>query len=104
MENYRVDFDAIPWTSSLPGARFKAFQQNGRQLRLVEFTKEFVEPDWCTRGHIGMLLDGKLEIDFSGTIVTYKPGDGLFIPAGEKGKHMAKALTDVAKLLLVEDI
>jgi ethanolamine utilization protein EutQ (cupin superfamily) len=51
-----------------------------------------------------MLLEGELEIDFSGTVVTFKPGDGLFIPAGEKGKHMAKALTDVARLLLVEDI
>ena len=104
MENYRIDFDSIPWTEPAPGVRFKVHGQDGRQLRLVEFAKEFVEPDWCTKGHIGMLLDGELEIDFSGTIVTFKSGDGLFIPAGEKGKHMAKAVTDVARLLLVEDV
>ena len=104
MEDYRIDFDSITWTVPMPGARFKAYKQNGRQLRLVEFSREFVEPDWCTRGHIGILLEGKLEIDFSGIIVTFKPGDGLFIPAGEKGKHMAKAVTGVARLLLVEDI
>jgi len=104
MNSFRVDFDSIPWTSPMPGARSKAVQQNGRQLRLVEFTKEFVEPDWCKRGHIGILLEGELEIDFSGTVVTYRAGDGMFIPPGEKGKHMAKSLTDVARLLLVEDI
>jgi quercetin dioxygenase-like cupin family protein len=31
-------------------------------------------------------------------------GDGLFIPAGEKHKHKAKVLTDVVRIILVEDV
>lgn len=87
----------------MAGVRSKVFKQGKRQLRLVEFSKEFVEPDWCTKGHIGCVVEGEFEIDFSGELIVFKPGDGLFIPVGEKGKHMARALTDTATLLLVED-
>ena len=45
-----------------PGVRFKAFKQDRRQLRLVEFTKEFIESDWSTKGHIGFILEGEMEI------------------------------------------
>jgi quercetin dioxygenase-like cupin family protein len=45
-----------------------------------------------------------MEIDFDGKVITLSEGDGLFIPAGEKHKHKAKALTDVVKVILVEDV
>jgi quercetin dioxygenase-like cupin family protein len=103
MEQYRVDFESLSWNTSLAGVRSKVHKQGGKQLRLVEFSKEFVEPDWCTKGHIGCVLDGELEINFTGKFIIFKSGDGLFIPAGDEGKHMARALTDTATLLLVED-
>jgi hypothetical protein len=31
------------------------------------------------------------------------PGDGIFIPEGEGNKHSAKILTEVVKIILVED-
>lgn len=103
MEQYRVDFEAMPWNTSVAGVRSKVYKQGGKQLRLVEFSKDFVEPDWCTKGHIGCVLDGELEINFNGKFIIFKSGDGLFIPAGDEGKHMARALTDTATLLFVED-
>lgn len=104
MQHYRVDFESIPWNAPAAGFRFKIHKQDGKQLRIVEFSKEFVEPDWCTRGHIGCVLEGEFEINFSGKLMTFKAGDGLFIRAGEQNKHMARAVTDVATLFLVEDI
>ncbi|MHC4798107.1 MAG: phosrestin, partial [Planctomycetota bacterium] len=86
------------------GVRFKTCQQGGKQLRLVEFTRGFVEPDWCTKGHIGYVLEGQLEVDFERDIVVFKTGDGLFIPAGEENKHMAKVLSDVVRIVLVEEL
>jgi len=103
MKKYRIDFESIAWEKLALGARFKAYRQGRRKLRLAEFTREFVEPDWCTKGHIGYVLQGRMEIDFDGQIVTFGPGDGLFIPAGEKHKHKAKVLTDKVKIILVED-
>jgi len=104
MEKCKIDFDSIPWESPMEGVRFKAYNQEGRRLRLVEFLKGFIEPDWCRKGHIGYVLEGKMEIDFNGELVSFVPGDGLFIPAGEESKHLAKVLTEVVRVILVEDV
>ena len=104
MESYRVDFDAVAWQSPAEGVRFKAYEQAGRRLRLAEFGKGFIEPDWCTKGHIGYVLEGRFEIDFDGKTVSFGPGDGVFIPPGEEHKHKATVLSDVARLILVEDV
>ena len=102
MEQYKIDFESIPWESPAAGVKFKAYEQNGRKLRLAEFTREFIEPDWCTKGHIGYILEGQMEIDFDGKVVVFNSGDGLFIPEGDK--HKGRVLTDVVKIILVEDV
>lgn len=103
MQQYRVNFDTISWQTPVAGVRFKAHERAGIKLRLAEFGKDFIEPDWCTKGHVGYILEGQLEIDFSGNAVSFKPGDGIFIPQGKKHKHKAKVLTDTVKVILVED-
>jgi quercetin dioxygenase-like cupin family protein len=103
MHRCKIDFDSMPWESPAVGVRFKAFEQGGRKLRLAEFSREFVEPDWCTKGHIGYILEGQMEIDFDGEVIVFGPGDGIFIPVGEEHKHKAKVLTDSVKVFLVED-
>ena len=100
----KIDFNSLPWQASSPDVRFKVFKQGSKQLRLVEFMNTFIEPDWCTKGHIGYVLKGQIEISFSGTKIIYNPGDGIFIPGGEKSKHMARILTKKVKVILVEDI
>jgi ethanolamine utilization protein EutQ (cupin superfamily) len=104
MEKYRIDFETMPWETPAVGVRFKAHERDGRKLRFAEFRKEFVEADWCAKGHIGYILDGRMELDFNGEIVMFGTGDGLFIPAGDKHKHKAKVLTDKLKIILVEDV
>ena len=103
MEPYKIEFQTMAWEHPMVGVRFKAYEQDGRKLRLVEFTKEFVEPDWCTKGHIGYILEGRMEIDFDGNIIVFGPGDGVFIPAGSEHKHKGRVLTDKVKAVLVED-
>jgi gentisate 1,2-dioxygenase len=103
MAKYRVDFDSLPWESPAAGVRAKAYEQGGRKLRLAEFGGEFVEPDWCTKGHVGYVLEGQMKIDFDGKTVVFSRGDGIFIPAGEEHRHKAKVLTDSVKVILVED-
>jgi quercetin dioxygenase-like cupin family protein len=100
----KVDFDALEWQSPLPGARFKVHREGSRQIRLLEFTAEFVEPHWCEKGHIGMVLSGTLEVDFQGTLVTFGEGSGLFIPPGPASAHKARSRTPVVRLVLVEEV
>ena len=103
MNAYRVDFASKPWEQPVAGVRYKAYEQDGHRLRLAEFTRDFIEPDWCTKGHIGYVLEGEMELDFHGRIVTLRPGDGLFIPPGSEHGHKARVLTDLARVVLVEN-
>ncbi len=104
MEQYRVMFDSLEWQSSIHGARFKAFRSGDKQLRLVEFTDQFVELEWCEKGHIGYVIQGELEIDFHGHLVRYPEGSGIFIPAGSASGHKARSITPAVLLILVEEI
>ena len=98
----KIDFSKIDWTSKLKGARAKIARAEGKQLRVVEFDQDLVEPDWCRLGHVGYILEGEMEIDFKGEVETYRPGDGFIIPAGRK--HMASVPQGVCRLILIEDV
>lgn len=101
MDRTRIDFASLPWNSPAAGVRFKIHKHGNTQLRFVEFTRDFVEADWCARGHMGYVLEGRLEIDFQGTVVEFVAGDGLFIEPGRK--HKAHVVTESALLFLVEE-
>jgi quercetin dioxygenase-like cupin family protein len=98
-----VNFDELPWESPVPGARFKSFSRDGKILRLVEFTNEFVESHWCEKGHIGVVLSGELEIDFKGKVVRYPEGTAIFIPAGTDHGHKGRSVSPLVRLFLVEE-
>ena len=104
MLSFPIDFKSLQWECPLPGVRFKAYRQGGKQLRLLEFSAEFVEPDWCEKGHIGFILEGTLEVDFNGRVAVYPQGSGVFIPAGPAAAHKARSVTPVVRLVLVEDV
>jgi quercetin dioxygenase-like cupin family protein len=99
-----IDFNSLQWQSTLPGARFKAYREGRKQIRLVEFSSEFVEPGWCEKGHIGFVAEGTLEVDFKGRVVIYAQGCGIFIPPGAATAHKARSITPVVRLVLVEDV
>jgi quercetin dioxygenase-like cupin family protein len=102
METYRVDFDSLDWETQLPASRFKAFHHGDTTLRVAEYAKGFVSPEWCTDGHIGYVLEGEMDIDFAGNAVRFVAGDGLFIPEGEAHRHKPSVVTDVVRVVLVE--
>ena len=101
--DHLVDFESLEWTSALPGARAKIFQAGNKKFRLVEFSQELQEPDWCLKGHLGYILEGTLKIDFNGTVETFTPGQGFYIPPGPVHKHMASVPAGVVRLILIED-
>jgi len=104
MSNHKADFGALDWEMPSPGMRMKVCRQGDTQVRLVEFAKDFVEPDWCLRGHVGYVLDGRIEVDFHGEVEAFGPGDGIIISSGAEHKHKARALTNTVTLFLTERI
>ena len=99
---YKVDFEALSWQSPKEGVKFKIHKEGDRQLRMVQFEKDFAEAGWCEKGHAGYLLEGQIEMTFDSRVVIFNAGDGLFIPDGRKDRHKARILSNGARLLLVE--
>lgn len=104
MSRRRIDFADLDWEIPLPGARFKRHAGDGRVVRLIEFTEDLVEPDWCRKGHVGYVVDGRLTIDFPDGPVVYETGDALLIEAHEADRHMARVGPgERALLFMVEE-
>lgn len=105
MKNYLINFQNINWESPAQGVRYKEYTKGNQRIRLVEFSEEFVEEDWCIKGHIGYILEGKISIDFNGRLLKFRGGDGFFIPEGEENKHKAKiSKGEKALIILFEKV
>jgi uncharacterized protein YjlB len=100
--DHRIGFESLAWEDLAAGARQKVFRSGDTVLRLLEFTSGFAEPDWCLRGHAGLVLEGELNVDFDGSVVHFAAGDGLLIPSGPDHRHKAIVISEITRLVLVE--
>jgi quercetin dioxygenase-like cupin family protein len=103
LNQYKVDFETVPWDEPMPGVRHKVVNRGNVKLRLVEYAKE-MEPHWCNRGHVGMVLEGQFEIRYDSGTEVYGPGDGVMIPSGDEHRHTGVVLTDTVQCVFVEDV
>ena len=103
MSKYRIDFSSIDWESPIDGVRQKATTDGNKMVRLVEYSPN-MPLHWCEKGHFGYILDGRFEIEFADGSQIFEQGDGIFIPDGHAHRHRGKALTDVVRAVLVEDV
>jgi quercetin dioxygenase-like cupin family protein len=93
----------MEWESPIPGMRQKVFELDAKRVRLVEYTQE-MDPHWCSKGHYGYVLDGRFEIEFDNEARIFSAGDGVFIPTGEEHRHRGRVLSEIARLVFVEDV
>jgi uncharacterized cupin superfamily protein len=102
MTGRRIAFDALEWTSPLPGVRHKVQSVGKKVLRLVEYSST-MQRHWCERGHLGYILEGRFEIEFVEEVLVFTAGDGVAIPRGSGHRHRARALTRTVRALFIED-
>ncbi|MBN1892900.1 hypothetical protein JW906_00315 [bacterium] len=100
---YKISFDQIQWESPIPGMRYKCMEHDGRRIRIVEYSQE-MPPHWCEKGHVGLLLSGKMAIEYSDAEIIYKEGDGILIPDGPEHKHKGRVLSGRATVFFIEKI
>lgn len=102
--DYRIAFEDLPWEPALGAtARMKRIVREGKVFRLVEMTPQSSHDHWCEVGHIGMLVEGELEVTFDNGRTLFHAGDALMFPAGAKDRHRPRALTPRAVMFLIED-
>ena len=103
-QSYKIQFDQMEWIEVGDGMRFKRFQEGELQLRLVEWDKAMLHPNWCLKGHSGFMVAGEIEIDITGKVLHYKQGEAFVLPEGEAHKHRPKVLTEKAQFFAVEKV
>ena len=101
---YKIRFDDLEWICPGNDIRYKCYQHNGYQLRLVEFGKNMEHVNWCFNGHYGFIVSGEMELVFSDQVEVYQTGDAIFIPDGEAHKHRPRVLSDKVRFFSVEKI
>ena len=104
MSPFKVSFENMAWEQVRPDVRQKVYCEGSRQIRLVEFETSDGAQQWCETGHIGYVLKGALDISFDGSVISFKAGDGLFIPSGATSKHRSVQISSGTQLLMIEDI
>lgn len=102
--NHLVNFEFIDWIKPANGVRYKKYTNGNQQMRLVEFSEGFVEPDWCCTGHAGYVVEGSFSNDYNGKLEYYKVGDCFFIPSGEQDKHKVIMAKGEKVLILLFEI
>lgn len=103
MKDHLIHFHELDWEHPFEGVAQKIHVHGAKRMRLIRFSPGFAEEDWCTKGHIGFVISGKMHIDFNGEMKDYRQGDGIWIEKGQA--HKATVSVDGAvELILFEEV
>jgi hypothetical protein len=102
MNEYLIEFSSLDWESPMEGVRHKIIADENKRLRLVEYFPT-MPAHWCEKGHFGLILEGRLEVEFERGKYVFDQSAGVFIPDGHVHRHKARALSDVVRAIFVED-
>jgi quercetin dioxygenase-like cupin family protein len=99
-----LDFGSIPWADDQEGIRSRAAFELASRWAVVEYQPGAIREEWCTDGHRGYVLAGRIEYEFDdGTAdLTVAEGQGFFLAAGTG--HRGRNTADTpARLFLIDD-
>ncbi len=72
------------------------------RVRMVEYSPNYLADHWCEKGHILLVLDGRLETELAdGRRVTLLPGQSYQVADGAE-PHRSRTGADGARLFIVD--
>lgn len=103
MTDSLIAFRDIPWKHPAPGVPKKVSSDGINRIRLIRFDDPFLEEGWCTKGHIGYVLEGEMTLKFDEEIRNFQAGAALGIKPGKAFRHKAVIQKgEFTKLVLFE--
>lgn len=110
MQMNDIPFGTTDWSdvtaTEHPGETGKAFwrtrQFGSIRVRMVEYTPNYLADHWCEKGHILLVLDGKLETELAdGRRFVLLPGQSYQVADGAE-PHRSRTGSEGAKLFIVD--
>ena len=100
----RIDFESVDWADDQPDIRSRAQPALGQRWAIVEYEPGAGRQEWCTDGHRGFVLAGRIEYEFDdgSAALSVEQGQGFFLVAGT-GHRGRNAGTTATRLFLIDD-
>jgi quercetin dioxygenase-like cupin family protein len=104
-----VPFCTVDWDKIIPTehpgitgkALWRTFEMGNIRVRMVEYAPGYEADHWCSRGHVLLVLEGKLITELSdGRVFTLTPGMSYHV-ANDANPHRSHTETG-AKLFIVD--
>jgi quercetin dioxygenase-like cupin family protein len=100
----KLDFDSVAWADDQKDIRSRAAEALGSRWAIVEYGPHAVRGEWCTDGHRGYVLAGRIEYEFDNGAerLVVDAGEGFFLAAGtgHRGRNPGDSVT---RLFLIDD-
>jgi quercetin dioxygenase-like cupin family protein len=99
-----LDFEAIDWADDQPDIHSRAQAALGQRWAVVEYGPGASREEWCTDGHRGYVLAGRIEYEFDdgSAPLAIEQGQGFFLSAGT-GHRGRNPGASTARLFLIDD-
>ena len=100
----KVEFGGIAWADDQADIHSRAAQLLGQRWATVEYEPGAAREEWCTDGHRGYVLAGRIEYEFDdgSDPLPIAEGEGFFLAAGtgHRGRNPGATAT---RLFLIDD-
>jgi quercetin dioxygenase-like cupin family protein len=104
MAGNQIDFGSLAWDgwNSETLARLKQGGAEGYEVRLFEMGPGFVEPQWCTRGHVGYVVSGQFVTELDGEPLQMHAGQGFVLSPGTR--HRSRNTGSLPAIVFLVDL
>jgi quercetin dioxygenase-like cupin family protein len=99
-----LDFESMGWSDDQADIHSRAQTALGQRWATVEYEPGAAREEWCTDGHRGYVLAGRIEYEFDdgSPPLAVEQGQGFFLAAGtgHRGRNPGHSPT---RLFLIDD-
>jgi hypothetical protein len=110
MQMSDIPFGTTDWSSVPPtehkgetgSATWRTRQFGAIRVRMVDYTPNYLADHWCEKGHILLVLEGRLETELAdGRCMTLLPGQSYQV-ADHAEPHRSRTGPEGARLFIVD--